>query len=46
MEIVCLTDITGTIGAWLDAYFDDEVPNEVVGLLKKAYEAATKELDK
>lgn len=45
MEIVFLTDITGHIGEWLDAEFDDEVPNEVIALLKKAYHLAANALD-
>ncbi len=43
MEIIYLTDITGTIGEWLNVDFDNEVPNEVVELLKKAYELSIKE---
>ncbi len=46
METVYLTDITGTIGEWLDADFDSEVPNEVIELLKKAYEIAVKEFER
>ena len=46
MGTVYLNDITGTIGEWLDADFDDEVPNEVVELLKKAYEIAAKEYER
>ncbi len=45
MEII-LTEITGTIGEWLDSGFDDEVPNEVVRLLEEAYDRATKELER
>ena len=45
METVYLGDITGTIGEWLDAEFDDEVPNEVIKLLRKAYELAVKEYE-
>ena len=44
MDTIYLTDITGTIGEWFDADFDVEVPNEVIELLKKAYEIAVKEL--
>ena len=43
---VCLTDITGTIGEWLDSDFDIEIPDEVVKLLSKAYELSSKALDK
>lgn len=43
-RIIYLTDITGTIGEWLDVDFDIEVPNEVIELLEKAYEIAVKEL--
>ena len=43
MNTIYLTDIVGTIGEWLDAEFDNEVPNEVVGLLHKVYKIATKE---
>lgn len=46
METIYLTDITGTIGEWLDGYFDDEVPNKIVDLLIKAYNLAEKELEK
>lgn len=46
METIYLTDITGTIGEWLDTEFDNEVPYEVVELLKKAYKIAAKELEK
>lgn len=46
METIYLTDITGTIGEWLDAEFDDEVPNEVIQLLKKAYELSAKEYER
>ena len=46
METVYLTDITGTIGEWLDAEFDSEVPWEVASLLQRAYEIAVKELDR
>lgn len=45
MDIVTLTDITGTIGEWLDAEFDDELPDELIRLLYKAYDIAVKELD-
>lgn len=46
METVYLTDITGTIGEWLDADFDDEVPSEVVELLKKVYKLSAKEFER
>ena len=46
MDIIYLTDITGTIGEWLDAEFDSEVPNEVVELLTKAYELSAKEYER
>lgn len=46
MEVIYLDDITGTIGEWLDAEFDDEIPNEVIGLLKKAYELSVKEYER
>lgn len=46
MDTIYLDDITGTIGEWLDADFDNEVPQEVVDLLKRAYEIAVKEFDK
>lgn len=45
MDTIYLTDITGTLGAWFDTDIDDEVPNEVITLLKKAYKLAVKELD-
>ena len=44
METIYLTDITGTLGEWLDMEFDNEVPYEVISLLQKAYELAVKEL--
>ena len=44
MDNIYLTDITGTLGTWLDADIDGEVPYEVIELLKKAYEIAVKEL--
>lgn len=43
--VVYLNDITGTIGAWLDRDFDNEVPSEVVKLLQKAYEISVKEYE-
>ena len=46
METIYLTDITGTIGEWLDGDFDDEVPNAVVDLLVKAYKLSVKELER
>ena len=46
MGTIYLTDITGTIGEWLDTYFDSEVLNEVVELLKKAYELSVKEYER
>ena len=46
METVYLTDITGTIGEWLDADFDSEVPIRVIRLLEEAYKVAVNELDK
>lgn len=46
METIYLTDITGTIGEWLDTEFNNEVPNEIVELLEKAYKIAVKELEK
>ena len=45
METVYLEDITGTIGEWLDADFDDCVPKEVIKLLTRAYELAVKEYE-
>ena len=46
MNTIYLTDITGAIGAWLDADIDDEVPYEVITLLEKAYKLAAKELER
>lgn len=46
MRTIFLTDITGTIGEWLDGYFDDEVSNEIVDLLIRAYNLSAKELEK
>lgn len=45
METVYLTDITGYIGEWLDAEFDDEVPEEIFDLLSKAYRLASELID-
>lgn len=44
MDFVYLTDITGTLGEWLDSEFDNDVPYDVVSLLQKAYEVATSKL--
>lgn len=44
-EIVYLTDITGTLGQWLDAEFSDEIPQEVIHALSTAYQLAVKALD-
>ena len=46
MDTIYLDDITGTIGVWLDMEFDNEVPYEVVELLEKAYNIASKEFEK
>lgn len=46
MNTIYLTDITGTIGEWLDYGFGSEVPNEVIELLAKAYEICAKKYDK
>ena len=46
METVYLTDITGTIGEWLDTDFDNEVSNEIIKLLTDVYNLAAKELCK
>ena len=46
MDVVYLNDITGTIGEWLDRWFDDEVPNDVIKLLEEAYRTAVKEYEK
>ena len=43
MDVIYLTDITGTLGVWLEAETCD-VPSEVIELLRKAYEIAVKEL--
>jgi hypothetical protein len=43
---VNLTDITGTLGEWFDAGFDEEVPAEVRKLLADAYKIAAGNLDK
>lgn len=45
MEIVYLTDITGHIGEWLDAEFDNEVPEEIFDLLSKTYRLASELID-
>ena len=45
MDNIYLTDITGYIGEWLDYGFDDEVPYEVIELLKKAYKIAVENLN-
>lgn len=44
MDIVYLDDITGTLGEWLDAEFDDKVSNEIIELLIQAYDLAANEL--
>lgn len=46
MDTIYLTDITGTIGEWLDTAFDNEVPNKTIALLEKVYNLAVKELEK
>lgn len=46
MDIIYLDDITGTIGQWLDEGFDEEVPVEVIRLLKEAYRLSAEELKK
>lgn len=43
MDTVYLTDITGTLGEWLDAEFDSEVPVRVIRLLQEAYKVAVSE---
>ena len=45
METI-LTDITGTIGQWLDEGFDSEVPIRVIRLLQGAYQVAANELER
>jgi hypothetical protein len=45
MNTIYLDDIAGTIGEWLDADFDSEVPYEVITLLQRAYKIAVKELE-
>ena len=44
MNTIYLTDITGTIGEWLDTEFDNEVPSEVIKLLEQAYNIAVQNL--
>lgn len=44
MNTVYLTDITGTIGEWLDKEFDNEIPYEIIKLLEETYNLAVKEL--
>lgn len=44
MNIIYLTDITGTLGEWLDMDFDDEIPHEIIELLEKVYNLATMQL--
>ena len=46
MENTYLTDITGTLGEWLDTGFDNEVPYEIISLLIQAYEKAVEKLGK
>ena len=41
---VALTDITGTLGEWLDRGFDYEVPTLVADLVYATYKAAAGEL--
>ena len=45
MGSIYLTDITGTLGEWLDSTFEDDVPKAVIDLLSKAYNLAVKELN-
>ena len=45
METVYLTDITGHIGEWLDAEFDDEVPKEICNLLSQTYRLMSEFID-
>lgn len=45
MGSIYLTDITGTLGEWLDSAFEDDVPNAVIDLLSKAYNLAVEELN-
>ena len=44
MDTVYLDDITGTLGMWLDAEFDDAVSSEIIELLIQAYDLAVNEL--
>ena len=44
LDIVYLTDISGTIGQWLDMEFDDEVPYEIIELLEKVYSLTVKQI--
>lgn len=44
MEVVYLDDVTGTIGEWIEEGFDEEIPAEIIELLKKAYDLAVKEM--
>ena len=41
-----LTEITETIGEWIDGCFCDEVPNKIVDLLINTYNIAVSELNK
>lgn len=44
-EIVYLTDITGTIGQWLESEFDDIIPQCIISGLRKVYKDAVTSLN-
>lgn len=40
-----LTDITGTLGQWIDNGFDNDVPDEAVNALYDAYRICCRALE-
>ena len=45
-DVLYLEEITGVIGQWMSMEFDDEIPEEVFGLLEKTLIIASKKLSK
>ena len=45
MNAIYLSDIVETLGKWIDADFDIEVPIRVVRLLEEAYAVSVNELN-
>lgn len=44
-EIVFLSDVTATLGQWLDADFDDEISDDIIAHLSNAYTLASIEIE-